>query len=993
MPQFLGHRITDDPPAVTARAASDTGFIEDDVPLLKELRILIDVGGQPKPNPALSANATEIRDFITWASGSKEPPMPPLAVKILCLKRARIQNSAKSANLGNKPRTGEKDTIAQIDALLAKTGVKDPSDPEKCKTQGDKYIAPSTKGEGSGENTSGSKSCVTHVHCDNSAVVALLQEVMKKIDCLDGMAPPSLEEATRDLEAFKSRLLALQSNIEALHKDAPSGDSFHPLGNGAAAAAGNDDDANNDDDASTLRSLASGLSAEDPARVSIGTTADLVAESKSKEDKERWLRMLLSNLKDKHPKIREQIDIMLRPVHIAAANVRAPLASGIKELEKINGMVAEATHNVSDLPKNYKLVVNHLLSQINPLLEPILQDIHAKLDAIGNNVTAVRGSAGRIEQLMLEQREEMFALRQNVDGLYPHTRELTEMILDELRNRSDALAQLIHATHGDESTIQTTLNALLTTIRELSTRIGTLQRTNGDGRNTNRIAEHERLVTELTDLRRRLTETETRAGASQADIDAKDRRIGELEEELTRLRRESPRRNGAVADLEAASAERAGNIATKEEEIRRLRTEIEALRSSCDEEKAELRRTLVQLQEEHRILQTRVTELTRNAAGKQTLEEEVTRLRGEGRDTAALQAEIERLRQFEAERDELTRHLRESRDSQAELRTALETKGDRDELVRLNEEARRGQNERREEYERMLRELRETHSTEVRNMVDAHRQSCDSELADQKQRFDTRIAELEEELRKCRDRSETNATLAAKDREIGNLTRRCEGIKAECERTKRAEIDAAVAEATDAARRDCDEQIRRLQEELGQGRNEIARLRAERLADPPAPPAPPAPEPPAPAPAPAAPAPPAQRALSGSTPIDPTLRAHVRAGLSDSLMRSTVFGAARNKWMGLLNTILADYESGAINEESLEHVREFMKIVNINRQIFGGVAEAVEKFGEGVSVENFKAYVKELIDLFKQRYEKSVSPTKGGTRRRKQKSHRRTRRA
>ena len=390
----------------------------------------------------------------------------------------------------------------------------------------------------------------------------------------------------------------------------------------------------------------------------------------------------------------------------------------------------------------------------------------------------------------------------------------------------------------------------------------------------------------------------------------------------------------------------------------------------------------------------------------------------------------------------------------------------------MNDEIRRCQSGRREEYERLLRELRETHSTEIRTIVDSHRQSCDSEIADFKRQYEERIAFLEEELRKCRDKTDSNATLAAKEKEILVLTRRCEGIKADCERTKKAEIAAAVDEAVRAKKRECDEDIRRLEEELRKCREELERLRAECLrkstneppvddklpqatreeeywnsnnnnfsnnnnnnsATRPLPPLPPnnnsntdtlpspptLPTPPPPPPPPSnnapieRPAPPVvlndppvaepppptgpnsikpieTREIPKGIPIDSKTRKHILAGLGDSLTLASISSEKRKRWKELFNTIMTAYESGEPTEETLEAVREFLTIANVDNDFLRAVPKSVERFKEGITIENFSEYVKGLLDLFQKRYELKISP-KGGTRKRKQKSQRNTRR-
>lgn len=775
MPQFLGHRIADDPASLAERVSSSSGFIETDVPLLLEMRILIKDNGQPKPNPKLTASTEEIKDFMRWISGPKTPPMPPLAVKILCLKRASILNSSQSANLGNKPRTGEKHNLEEIDGLLRSTGVTEFADVEKCKAGGTKYVAPAAVAAivPAIVPTATSTPCVTHVHCDNSAVVALLTEVMKKIDCLENMAPASLEDATRDLEAFKARLLALQQQIDGLHKRAPAGNPF-TLGS-------NNDDDSVADDATTLRSIADTLQPDDPAKPIL----DVAVDTLDKTNRNEKLLILLQTLGTKNPTVTRQIEAML--------NKPAPINSAtIGTLTGLNGKVAEATQNVSELPTNYRMIVNHLMTELNPMLKPMIQDISDKLSSldtkvgyIGNATDYIGDTTVNIANATNIIKTEIAGLRKNVSGLYSHIKDNTKLILDELTKRTTALTELIRVTQTDNSVFQPTIDALQTAVRDLSARTGNLQRTNGDGRKNANIAENERLIAEIEELRKRLVETDTVAPAANDDRNA---RITELEQEVAGLRSESPRRNGLVGELESDRANRTANISAKEEELRKLREELEVERAS--EEKAKLQSTLAQLQEEHRHLQENIAELTRASAGKQGLEDEVARLTAEGRDTAALDAEIARLTGLLADREELARLLAQCKESETGLREALEQK-DREsseehkaELEKLNSDAKADISARNAEYERLLSEMREGHNLAIRNSVDTQRHACDDELAEQKRISDERIAALEQELEALRNAP--NPNLAAKDKEIAELTRRCQEIQGEAEKAKNA---------------------------------------------------------------------------------------------------------------------------------------------------------------------------------------------------------------
>jgi hypothetical protein len=63
----------------------------------------------------------------------------------------------------------------------------------------------------------------------------------------------------------------------------------------------------------------------------------------------------------------------------------------------------------------------------------------------------------------------------------------------------------------------------------------------------------------------------------------------------------------------------------------------------------------------------------------------------------------------------------------------------------------------------------------------------------------------------------------------------------------------------------------------------------------------------------------------------------------------------------------------------------------VSKEHFGALTESVQKYREGITQDNYTEYVKAILDLFKARYDTSVKPKRGGTRHRKLKSQRRTR--
>ena len=181
----MGHEIINDPATVKERAESKDGFATVDIPLLKTLRVLTMVKGQLEVNKKLASSTKDIQDFLQWATGNRKPPLPPIARRILCLKRAMIKNSVSYIQTGNLQRTGENKQLEEIDALLRADGVINLDDKEKCSTENITFVggvSVNTPPVVEATPVMAAPSCGTTINCDNQAVVALLQEVKTVVD-------------------------------------------------------------------------------------------------------------------------------------------------------------------------------------------------------------------------------------------------------------------------------------------------------------------------------------------------------------------------------------------------------------------------------------------------------------------------------------------------------------------------------------------------------------------------------------------------------------------------------------------------------------------------------------------------------------------------------------------------------------------------------------------------------------------------------------------
>jgi hypothetical protein len=133
---FLGHRIAKDDKSIHERQTSEKGYISSDLPLLNELGIL--------RNKKIKAQPNEIRDFLHWLSGNRNVPLPPLARRILCLKRALINQSILSVDTPTEQRTRQQNQISEIDEILTNDGLNTDTikDENKCMTSSSVYVSP-----------------------------------------------------------------------------------------------------------------------------------------------------------------------------------------------------------------------------------------------------------------------------------------------------------------------------------------------------------------------------------------------------------------------------------------------------------------------------------------------------------------------------------------------------------------------------------------------------------------------------------------------------------------------------------------------------------------------------------------------------------------------------------------------------------------------------------------------------------------------------------
>ena len=256
MPRFMGHEIINDPATIQERQDSKDGFATVDIPLLKTLRVLKTEKGQLQVNKKLAPTTKDIQDFLQWTTGNRKPPLPPIARRILCLKRAIIKNSVSYAQTGNLQRTGENKQLEEIDALLRADGVKNLDTVEKCSSENNTFVG------GVPVNTApiveatpmAAPACGTTINCDNAAVVALLQDVKTAVDELKDKEPSpadNSEELTKVISMknqYINKLLDILKDNKINAPPAPNADGVlaneikenGPAANETNGAAGNE---------------------------------------------------------------------------------------------------------------------------------------------------------------------------------------------------------------------------------------------------------------------------------------------------------------------------------------------------------------------------------------------------------------------------------------------------------------------------------------------------------------------------------------------------------------------------------------------------------------------------------------------------------------------------------------------------------------------------------------------------------------------------------
>jgi len=741
MPAFMNFPIANDATSVTERASSTNGYLDSDVDLLVSLKILIKNRSGISLNKKLVNEPSEIRDFLTWAAGAKKTPLPPLARRILCLKRAIIKNSIASVNPGNQQRTGEKQQLEEIDMLLKADGAVNLDDDTKCMTEGNKWL-PKSSGAGKLVSTTNSKNglppgCHTTVNCaPDSALSALIGEIKAKLDTLDAKGC--------DLTALTAKVDAIDAKLERLGQMAPSAGPSTNVGPSApstnleglvADAADIESESERLADANnrTTNSTGSNLSVisgkidrmitktatipiiRPDVRVMLVRHLNVAQERLGEGPEKRAVEKLIGDINSKtetspasvsaqpsadhaaiEAALREIKDetAQIQPIQELIRQIQERMGAGddvgesvetLKailqsygfeekftalqnavdplhgELEEIRSVLNNAMERLQDMPGQLTALSAQVVSNLLPRLTTIENALTAKLDEIKADTTAIRGDLDTIrsgsEQRNTAAAAQLDAQDSKLERIEDKLDSLTQHISLQGRETLAALAsttgqiatlknliEAINCPSVDTAPIMEALERYKTDIQQ---QIAALRTSDNAGRNATHITRIQGLEETIHTLEERIRE-----------CNGNEARIAELESEITRLRGEldalqtsSNSARGNVRDLTEAAAQRNRDIADKNRRIAELEEEKSRITVAGEQELHEARLLSEKLEAEAGHLQTLIDSLK-------------TRLRGISNNS---NAKTDRISAMETEKEELERRLRECEAARAAL--------------------------------------------------------------------------------------------------------------------------------------------------------------------------------------------------------------------------------------------------------------------------------------------------------------------------------------
>jgi chromosome segregation ATPase len=552
MPRFMNFPIADDSTSISARTASNTGFIESDIPLLEYFRILKKTQQGKVLNTDLAKSPQDVRDFLFWAMGTRGLPLPPIVRKVLCLKRATLKSGIGSINTSKKLRTGETEILAELDSILHMDGAKNPDDPETCAVEGSSFVTGSTTPSVQKKNITPPPGCVTHVHCDNAAVIELLTKIYASIQHLESSAPN---------KANLDQLKGLKNAVSVI--SAGTGDP------GAIAS----------------------QTAEKAANAA--TTGETETLKRSLNTLQSELSLISGLSKQSH----EDIRTLLLTIGRSTQPVDAKLTEILSQLNRIE------QRPETDLGP-LMTAIERLPAGAGPAGEIRAAAAGLPAAVAADNTEEIRTLLAELRTLSGAQGTEFSAVREAINGLYTR--------LDPRITAIEGGLTALQAQVGNVAAVQTAINNLTTQLREtpdnvaqiqtrlqtLETAVNNLVRPEGEIASMRvTLAAIERLVMDTVvrreDLAAMLTEIQQSLAVAVQTI---GQRPGQFETVIAGLYRDIPGMlgqalapiTGALDSLTTDTAGIAENVDTVKTNMRSTRTSVEAL----TEEIAQLRQEL-----------------------------------------------------------------------------------------------------------------------------------------------------------------------------------------------------------------------------------------------------------------------------------------------------------------------------------------------------------------------------------------------------------------
>ena len=182
-----------DPAQAEVRLTSPTGYVAGDVELLKLLGILRpNAAGQLVVSRDMKLVKDDIVELLNWIAGGKKHPLPVAFTKILCVRRAQLENAIKLTTTSNSLRNAHRRHIMEIDGLLKQNNMMcDTIESGKSVRGGTTIVSGGTEGT----RRTGGTGYTTIVNCDQSAVITLLESIQRTLNEMRRLAPASASPA------------------------------------------------------------------------------------------------------------------------------------------------------------------------------------------------------------------------------------------------------------------------------------------------------------------------------------------------------------------------------------------------------------------------------------------------------------------------------------------------------------------------------------------------------------------------------------------------------------------------------------------------------------------------------------------------------------------------------------------------------------------------------------------------------------------------------